>query len=142
MKRYQSCPMLLLVLLFSACASSSSSSASPTLLPQETNRAVANPTDTQPAIAQSTAIAMPTCLSSTATGCVQTTPEEIVGHFEWSHGTCHGKGPGRLRASPMNPGDIALIQPMGLMVGGHVTPIDHQYYLPTNFRSPPDTYPV
>ena len=31
---------------------------------------------------------------------------------------------------------------MGLMVGGHVTPIDHQYYLPTNFRSAPDTYPV
>jgi hypothetical protein len=42
----------------------------------------------------------------------------------------------------MNLSDIAFILPLGTMVGGHVTPIDHQYYLPIEFQSPPDTYPV
>ena len=28
------------------------------------------------------------------------------------------------------------------MIGGHVTPIDHQYFSPTVFNSPRDTYPV
>lgn len=31
---------------------------------------------------------------------------------------------------------------MGMMTGGHVTPIDHQYYYPADFRSAPDTYEV
>ncbi len=142
MKRYLTWLALVLIVMLPACASSNSS-ASPTIIPQETTRPVAKPADTQPAIIQSTANPMPTCMSSTATGgCVQVTPEGIVGNFDWSHGTCKGTGPGQLSASPMNPSDIALIQPMGLMVGGHVTPIDHQYYLPTNFRSAPDTYPV
>ena len=42
----------------------------------------------------------------------------------------------------MKPSDVALILPMGAMVGGHVTPIDHQYYLPSEFHSAPDTYEV
>lgn len=35
-----------------------------------------------------------------------------------------------------------MILPYGLMVGGHVTPIDHQYFSPTDFQSAPDTYNV
>ena len=31
---------------------------------------------------------------------------------------------------------------MGVMVGGHVTPIDHMYFQPTIFNSPPDSYDV
>lgn len=42
----------------------------------------------------------------------------------------------------MNLSDISIIVPLGTVVGGHVTPIDHQYYLPVDFRSAPDTYPV
>jgi len=42
----------------------------------------------------------------------------------------------------MNLTDTAFILPLGTMVGGHVTPIDHQYYIPIEFQSPPDTYPV
>jgi hypothetical protein len=38
--------------------------------------------------------------------------------------------------------DFSHIEPYGLMVGGHVTPIDHQYYSPTVFNSPKDTYEV
>lgn len=50
--------------------------------------------------------------------------------MQWSHGTCKGKGPAKLGSPPMRLGDIKLILPLGLMVGGHVTPIDHGYYEP------------
>jgi hypothetical protein len=33
----------------------------------------------------------------------------------------------------MQPSDLAYIVPLGLMVKGHVTPIDHQYYYPVDF---------
>jgi len=48
----------------------------------------------------------------------------------WSHGTATGQGPVRLTHSPMNLEDIAHIIPMGLMVGAHVTPVDHMYFEP------------
>jgi hypothetical protein len=35
----------------------------------------------------------------------------------------------------MQPTDLAYIVPLGLMVKGHVTPIDHQYYYPLDFLS-------
>jgi hypothetical protein len=59
-----------------------------------------------------------------------------------SSGNCSGKGPGRLEHSAMNPEDFTMIIPYGLMVGGHVTPIDHQYYSPASYNSPRDAYPV
>lgn len=48
----------------------------------------------------------------------------------WSHGTCQGKGRVPLGSPPMRLDDIRMILPYGLMVGGHVTPIDHGYYEP------------
>ena len=57
-------------------------------------------------------------------------------------GKCTGKGPGLLTASPMRPEDFSIIVPYGLVVGGHVTPIDHQYFAPRDFRSARDAYPV
>lgn len=51
---------------------------------------------------------------------------------------CHGKGPAMIGASPIDVNEIAFIQPMGLMVGGHVTPIDHGYfYIKGSFEKPP-----
>ena len=91
---------------------------------------------------QPTPVPIPTCPSPTATGCLLTTPEGGSREFDWSHGNCTGSGPRRLVAAPMNPNDVGLILPLGVMVGGHVTPIDHQYYQPTVFQSPPDTYEV
>ena len=65
------------------------------------------------------------------------------GKFDWSNGTCKGKGgPVKLTASPMNLRDIGFIIPMGSMVSAHVTPVDHQYYSPVNFNAPRDTYDV
>lgn len=57
-------------------------------------------------------------------------------------GKCTGKGPGLLTTLPMKPEDFSIIVPYGLVVGGHVTPIDHQYFSPKDFKSPRDTYEV
>jgi hypothetical protein len=43
----------------------------------------------------------------------------------WSRGREQGRGPVRLNNFPLRVEDIASICPMGLMVGGHVTPSDH-----------------
>lgn len=59
-----------------------------------------------------------------------------------SNNKCSGEGPGTLTHLPMDLADFSIIIPYGLMIGGHVTPIDHQYYSPMVFNSPRDTYPV
>lgn len=48
----------------------------------------------------------------------------------WSRGRATGKGPVRLTHGPMRVADIDRFAPYGLMVGGHVLPIDHQYFYP------------
>ncbi len=53
---------------------------------------------------------------------------------QWSRGKAEGKGSVRLTHSPMRLEDIDRIIPYGLMVGGHVVPIDHQYYYPRGDR--------
>jgi len=60
-----------------------------------------------------------------------------------SNNQCEGEGvPYKLSASPMKPEDFSIIVPYGLMVGGHVTPIDHQYFSPKDYKSKPDAYEV
>ena len=59
-----------------------------------------------------------------------------------SNGRCSGSGPVELTALPMNEEDFSILIPYGLVIGGHVTPIDHQYFSPTVFRSARDTYNV
>ena len=60
-----------------------------------------------------------------------------------SNNRCKGEGvPYKLSHSPMEPEDFTHIIPYGLMVGGHVTPIDHQYFSPKDYRSPVDAYEV
>ena len=48
----------------------------------------------------------------------------------WSQGRAEGRGPVRFGHSPMRLEDIERISPYGLMVGGHVCPIDHGYFYP------------
>ncbi|HSX27303.1 MAG TPA: hypothetical protein VLG25_00825 [Patescibacteria group bacterium] len=55
---------------------------------------------------------------------------------------CKGSGDGKFTHLPMNAADFSILIPYGLTVGGHVTPIDHQYFQPTVFNSPKDKYPV
>lgn len=68
-------------------------------------------------------------------------PIEAGEQLSASH--CQGEGiPYKLSVSPMKVADFNHIEPYGLMIGDHVTPIDHQYFSPTIFHSPKDTYEV
>lgn len=60
---------------------------------------------------------------------------------EWAN-QCSGSGPVQLTTSPMRFTDFSIIQPLGLLAGAHVTPIDHLYFSPAQQSSPRDAYPV
>lgn len=56
---------------------------------------------------------------------------------------CEGEGfPYKLSKLPMDESDFSVVIPYGLMVGGHVTPIDHQYFAPADYMSKRDIYEV
>lgn len=59
-----------------------------------------------------------------------------------SNNQCSGSGSKALTHAPMNISDVSTISPMGQMTGGHVTPIDHEYYYGANQNAPVNTYPV
>lgn len=59
-----------------------------------------------------------------------------------SAGRCTGTDKPKLTHLPMNPEDFGMILPYGLVIGGHVTPIDHQYFTPADQNSLPDAYTV
>lgn len=59
-----------------------------------------------------------------------------------SKNNCDGTGSKKLGSAPMNPSDISTILPYGFVAGGHVTPIDHQYFLGKNQKAAPSTYDV
>jgi hypothetical protein len=60
---------------------------------------------------------------------------------QWQKG-CEGTGPITLTHLPMRPEDFSNFIPYGLLAGAHVTPIDHVYFAPKDYRSPRDAYPV
>src|SRR5713101_4298040 len=79
---------------------------------------------------------LPPCQTATATNCDASNLQQSAG----THGSpaCTGKGTAMIGASPIDLNEIAYIQPMGLMIGGHVTPIDHGYfYIKGTFATPP-----
>ncbi len=53
----------------------------------------------------------------------------------FSNSKCQGSGSAPFTASPMRPQDVGLIIPLGSMVGGHVTPVDHQYFYPIGWNA-------
>lgn len=59
-----------------------------------------------------------------------------------SAGHCTGTDKPKLTHLPMDSQDFGFILPYGLMIGGHVTPVDHQYFSPIVFDSKPSTYNV
>jgi len=67
---------------------------------------------------------------------------DIEKGYELSHGECEGRGSVTLSTSPMKESDFSYIIPYGLMVGAHVTPIDHMYFVPADWDSPRDAYEV
>ena len=75
------------------------------------------------------------CPSPTATNCDRS---KIRSDFnEMTGNDCQGSGSINFTSPPMRLEDISIIQPLGLMIGDHVTPIDHQYYYPKSWVSEP-----
>lgn len=58
-----------------------------------------------------------------------------------TNGNCSSAGSVKI-TSPMPISQVGYIEPYGLTVDGHVTPIDHQYYIGLNPRALRDTYDV
>ncbi|HEY5549823.1 MAG TPA: hypothetical protein VIK37_01300 [Candidatus Saccharimonadales bacterium] len=59
-----------------------------------------------------------------------------------SNNKCEGTGKLTFTHLPMRKQDFSILIPYGLVVGDHVTPIDHQYFSPADYNSPRDAYPV
>jgi len=53
----------------------------------------------------------------------------------WSNGRCEGKGSIKFKNSPIAVGNLSFIFPMGKMASAHVTPTDHQYWIPIGVKS-------
>ena len=68
--------------------------------------------------------------------------EAVKAGKELSGGKCEGEGPVKLGALPMDEKDFPHLEPYGLMVDGHVTPIDHWYFAPASRDSAIDAYNV
>lgn len=80
--------------------------------------------------------------NSEPTSTVPETDNAVIAGKKLSNGFCEGKGDGKFTHLPMNANDFSMLTPYGLTVGGHVTPIDHQYFQPTVFHSAKDAYSV
>src|SRR5947209_14006369 len=76
---------------------------------------------------------LPPCATITATGCDRSALQDRGR----GSAACRGKGPGTITASPIALEELAYVQPMGLMIGGHVTPIDHGYFYTTGAAATP-----
>jgi len=64
-------------------------------------------------------------------------PDPETGDFgPQGNNGCAGEGTVVFTSPPMRIEDIGMIEPMGLMIGGHVTPIDHGYYYAKGWASP------
>ncbi len=88
-----------------------------------------------PSLGDTMSPGLPPCQSATATNCDRSNLQAAAG----THGSpgCTGHDFAMIGASPIDLSDIAYIQPMGLVVGGHVTPIDHGYfYIKGAFETP------
>ena len=59
-----------------------------------------------------------------------------------SGGKCKGEGSVKLGALPMDEEDFPSLEPYGLMIDSHVTPIDHMYFAPASRDSAIDAYNV
>ncbi|MBI4175298.1 hypothetical protein HY523_01635 [Candidatus Berkelbacteria bacterium] len=60
-----------------------------------------------------------------------------------ANNNCDNEGvPYLLSVSPMEPDDFSFVVPYGILAGGHITPVDHQYFAPKDYDSPVDSYEV
>lgn len=62
-------------------------------------------------------------------------PPDSQDRGQQTNNGCTGKGTVAFTSAPMKPEEIGTILPIGLMIGGHVTPIDHGYYTAKTWSS-------
>ena len=79
---------------------------------------------------------IPVCPTETATGCRKPDSNKQYAN----EAPCNENV--QFTHLPMKFEDFALLEPMGLMIGGHVTPIDHMYFVPAIWKSERDRYDV
>lgn len=92
---------------------------------------------TTPKAANASASPTPTLADSTTSGiddhaASKSSDPAVAAGQQLSGDKCTGTGTVPLVSGPMHPADISIIEPYGLTVGGHVTPIDHEYYWAKN----------
>lgn len=85
---------------------------------------------------------LPPCPSETATNCDRskigiTESDGKKRYSETIGNNCEGYGIVNFTYAPMKLEDIGFIEPLGLMLGSHVTPIDHQYYYQKDWVAEP-----
>ncbi|MCA9392201.1 hypothetical protein KC614_03300 [candidate division WWE3 bacterium] len=81
--------------------------------------------------------------NATPTPTTATESDAVHAGRQLANNNCSGEGVTSLLShAPMDPNDFSIVIPYGLMIGGHVTPIDHQYFSPVDYQSQPDAYPV
>lgn len=71
-----------------------------------------------------------------------TPPPDNTGIPQGPNHGCKGSGPVPLTTLPMALADFSGLLPYGLVVGGHVTPIDHMYFQPADWPGHRDQYEV
>ncbi len=83
------------------------------------------------------------CLTPTATECIGQA-NQTSRSFDPSNGQCHGTGIVEFTSPPLPIDQVGLVEPMGQMIGGHVTPIDHGYIFGVHGHNgaTPNEYPV
>jgi hypothetical protein len=125
----------ILVMVFSACGSPSSAAG------EFSERATAEPERSASVpVALSTASATSTSPAPASAPGIETEATSLS--MTWSGGRAEGRGPVRLKTFPLRTEEIGAITPMGLMVGGHVTPSQHLGISPIVRDVPPDRYDV
>lgn len=109
--------------VIAACGGESAPAAAPATVAPSATRAVL------PTVAQATlspaAVATGGDQGNTGNG-PRPGENELV--RQWSRGQCEGNGPVTFEVAPFPADQVGYILPLGLMTGGHVTPVDHQYY--------------
>ena len=72
----------------------------------------------------------------------ESTSAAVKAGQQLSGGKCEGEGSVKLGALPMDEKDFPSLEPYGLMIDAHVTPIDHMYFEPADRDSAIDAYNV
>jgi len=93
-------------------------------------------TSQSPSDVQATASPSPTSASvssgNTFPSPTGTVSPAVAAGQQLSNNECSGTGTVPLTYPPVNPADVSIIEPYGLTIGGHVTPVDHEYYWAKN----------